>query len=65
MGDWEKCCAWELIGTDYRPCCEHAEESYFDYETGHTEYECTLFEDGGICYESQCPLVFKIKWEEE
>ena len=42
--------------------CEYLEETYKEWDTGYTEYGCTLFEEG--CVEL-CPLSFKYKVEKE
>lgn len=41
--------------------CDYCEQSYYEYDTGYSEYECSLA--GGDCFggdiESGCPLSFK------
>lgn len=39
--------------------CEYCEQSYYEYDTGYCEYECTFM---GECME-KCPLSFKYKIE--
>ena len=41
--------------------CEYCEETYKEWDTGYTEYGCSLF--GGECVEC-CPLSFKYKVED-
>lgn len=41
--------------------CEYCEETYKEWDTGYTEYGCSLF--GEECVED-CPLSFKYSVEE-
>lgn len=45
--------------------CEYCEQSYYEYDTGYSEYECDLWGcecfGGGIG--NGCPLSFKYKIE--
>lgn len=45
--------------------CEYCGQSYYEYDTGYSEYECELV--GGECLggnvDSGCPLSFKYQIE--
>ena len=45
--------------------CEYCEQSYYEHDTGYSEYECELV--GGGCFggglKDNCPLSFKYQIE--
>lgn len=57
---------WIKHENNYKEC-EYINQSYYEYDTGYTEYECLLI--GGECQcfggylDSGCPLAFKYKVE--
>lgn len=58
---------FEVIEQDWEKC-EYCECSYYEYDTGYSEYECTIYGkdpcmSGDIHY--GCPLSFKYKVEEK
>lgn len=55
---------WEIHEHNYEDC-EYIDQSYYEYDTGYAEYECTLCQgecQGGYI-DSGCPLSFKYKIE--
>lgn len=48
--------------------CQHCERSYYEYDTGYSEYSCGLWDGEDSCcggsIEMGCPLAFKYKIEE-
>lgn len=57
---------WKIYDTDeYQGECEYMRQTYFEYDTGYTEYACDLI-DGECMYnlEYGCPLAFRYKVEE-
>ena len=55
---------FEVIEQDWEEC-EYCDRSYYEYDTGYAEYECSLWGNdpclgGCIC---GCPLAFKYKVE--
>lgn len=56
---------FEVVEQDWEEC-EYCECSYYEYDTGYSEHECTLYDkypcQPGIAY--GCPLSFKYKTEE-
>lgn len=57
---------FEIVEQDWEEC-EYCERSYYEYDTGYSEYECTLYDESpclpGIAY--GCPLSFKYKVEDK
>ena len=58
---------FEVIEQDWEEC-KYCERSYYEYDTGYAEYECSIYGtdqcfSGDIHY--GCPLSFKYKVEEE
>ena len=59
----------EVIEQDWEKC-EYCECSYYEHDTGYSEYECNLYDKApcvGGCIEYGCPLSFKykVKYEKE
>ena len=57
--------AFEIVEQDWEEC-EYCARSYYEYDTGYAEYECTLY-DKSPCFHGSaygCPLSFKYKVEE-
>ena len=50
----------EVFENDWEDC-EYCKRSYYECDTGYSEYECTL--DGNECFSGEleygCPLSFK------
>lgn len=46
--------------------CEYCQISYFERDTGYTEYECEFISDGRGCTggDEECPLSFRYSIEE-
>ena len=60
---------FEICEQDWESC-PYCEQSYYEYDTGYTEYECKLvYDNGGSCVGSSidggCPLACKYKIEED
>ena len=58
---------FEVIEQDWEKC-EYCNISYYEYDTGYSEYECVIYGkdpcmSGDIRY--GCPLSFKYKVEEK
>lgn len=56
---------FEVVEKDWEEC-EYCECSYYEYDTGYSEHECTLY-DESTCFHGSiygCPLSFKYKVEE-
>ena len=57
---------FEVIEQNWETC-EYCERSYYEHDTGYSEYECSIYGNypclsGDIHY--GCPLSFKYKVEE-
>lgn len=48
--------------------CQYCECSYYEHDTGYSEYSCGLWDGEDSCYGGDiglgCPLAFKYKVEE-
>lgn len=54
------------IHEEYYEKCDYCRQSYYEHDTGYSEYQCDLtgYECMGGCLDSGCPLSFKYKIEE-